>query len=123
MPQTKSLEGTGNPRIGLFGLANRAGALPVTAEFDYFAITPDDTATAPGPSDEFDGPVDAPWIPGGDLGPPLLVPSLVPDGTRGRDGDEGVGDMLLLLLPAQTTRPADSLINNYRQGRDGFPQH
>ncbi|NYI03850.1 ThuA domain-containing protein [Allostreptomyces psammosilenae] len=55
MPQTKALAGIENPRIGLFGLANRAEALPVTATVDYFHITPDDTATAPEPSDEFDG--------------------------------------------------------------------
>ncbi|MFC0629373.1 ThuA domain-containing protein [Kribbella deserti] len=55
MPQTKALAGINNPHIGMFGLANRTEALPMTATFDYFAITPDDTATQPAPSDEFDG--------------------------------------------------------------------
>ncbi|MDT0344817.1 ThuA domain-containing protein [Streptomyces litchfieldiae] len=55
MPQTKALAGIDNPRIGLFGLANRAEALPATALVDHFTLTPDDTATRPEPSDEFDG--------------------------------------------------------------------
>lgn len=55
MPETKQLAGITNPRIGLFGLTNRTEALPITATFDYFAITPDDTAEQPAPDDEFDG--------------------------------------------------------------------
>ncbi|WP_207957741.1 ThuA domain-containing protein [Streptomyces sp. YIM 98790] len=55
MPQTKSLAGIDNPRIGLFGLTNRAEALPVTALVDWFHLTPDDTVTRPEPSDTFDG--------------------------------------------------------------------
>ncbi|MFR9722361.1 ThuA domain-containing protein [Streptomyces sp. MS19] len=55
MPQTKSLAGIDNPRIGLFGLTNRAEALPVSAEVDWFTLTPDDTAEAPEASDEFEG--------------------------------------------------------------------
>jgi len=55
MPETKQLAGITNPRIGLFGLTNRAEALPITASFDYFAITPDDTAEQPAPDDEFAG--------------------------------------------------------------------
>ncbi|MEV8376233.1 ThuA domain-containing protein [Kribbella sp. NPDC056861] len=55
MSETKQLAGISNPRIGLFGLANRAEALPIAAQFDYFSITPDDTAEVPTPDDEFDG--------------------------------------------------------------------
>ncbi|WBQ08108.1 ThuA domain-containing protein [Kribbella sp. CA-293567] len=55
MPETKQLAGISNPRIGMFGLANRTEALPIAAQFDYFSITPDDTAEAPAPDDEFDG--------------------------------------------------------------------
>jgi regulation of enolase protein 1 (concanavalin A-like superfamily) len=55
MPETKQLAGISNPRIGLFGLANRTEALPLTAQFDYFTITPDDTAETPTPDDAFDG--------------------------------------------------------------------
>ncbi|SFD72171.1 ThuA domain-containing protein [Streptomyces aidingensis] len=55
MPETKSLTGIDNPRIGLFALANRAEALPATAFVDHFVLTPDATATRPEPSDEFDG--------------------------------------------------------------------
>ncbi|MEV5965478.1 ThuA domain-containing protein [Kribbella sp. NPDC051952] len=55
MPETKQLAGITNPRIGLFGLANRTEALPITASFDYFTITPDDTAEQPAPDDEFTG--------------------------------------------------------------------
>ena len=55
MPETKQLAGITNPRIGLFGLTNRTEALPITASFDYFSITPDDTAEQPAPDDEFAG--------------------------------------------------------------------
>lgn len=56
LPETKQLAGISNPRIGLFGLANRTQALPITATFDYFSITPDDTAEVPTPDDQFAGP-------------------------------------------------------------------
>lgn len=56
MPQTKSLSGIDDPRIGLFALAGAGSAADVVdAEFDWFHITPDDTAEAPGTDDEFDG--------------------------------------------------------------------
>ncbi|MEU4192129.1 ThuA domain-containing protein [Kribbella sp. NPDC026611] len=55
MPETKQLAGITNPRIGLFGLANRTEALPITASFDYFTITPDDKAEQPAPDDDFAG--------------------------------------------------------------------
>ncbi|MFI7062252.1 ThuA domain-containing protein [Kribbella sp. NPDC050124] len=55
MPETKQLAGISNPRIGVFGLTNRTEALPITASFDYFTITPDDTAEQPAPDDEFAG--------------------------------------------------------------------
>ncbi|MEU4291373.1 ThuA domain-containing protein [Kribbella sp. NPDC026596] len=55
MPETKQLAGITNPRIGVFGLANRTEALPIAASFDYFTITPDDTAEQPAPDDEFAG--------------------------------------------------------------------
>ncbi|GAA1645514.1 hypothetical protein GCM10009744_40340 [Kribbella alba] len=55
MPETKQLAGISNPKIGVFGLANRTEALPLSAQFDYFSITPDDTAELPTPDDEFTG--------------------------------------------------------------------
>ncbi len=64
MTGTRSLAGINEPRVGVFGLANNAAALPITAYFDSFRITPDDTATPcttepptcfNGRSDGFDG--------------------------------------------------------------------
>ena len=55
MTGTRTLTGITNPKVGLFGAANRPAALPMTAHFDTFTITPDDTAVRPAPSDEFDG--------------------------------------------------------------------
>ncbi|WP_328854436.1 ThuA domain-containing protein [Microbispora hainanensis] len=54
MPETKSLAGINNPKIGLISLAG-ANHPVVDAAFDWFHITPDDKATAPSPDDEFDG--------------------------------------------------------------------
>ncbi|MET8867410.1 ThuA domain-containing protein [Nonomuraea sp. NPDC004580] len=54
MPQTKSLAGITNPKIGLISLAG-ANHPVVDAAFDWFHLIPDDTATAPAPDDEFDG--------------------------------------------------------------------
>ncbi|WP_211590268.1 ThuA domain-containing protein [Microbispora sp. H11081] len=54
MPQTKSLAGITNPKIGLLSLAG-ANHPVVDAAFDWFHITPDDKATGPNPNDEFDG--------------------------------------------------------------------
>ncbi len=45
MSGTRSIAGINEPRVGVFGLANNAAALPITADFDYFTISPDDTAT------------------------------------------------------------------------------
>nr|WP_265736703.1 PQQ-dependent sugar dehydrogenase [Peterkaempfera griseoplana] len=55
MPETKPIAGIGNPRIGLVSLAGNGTTPPVDAAFDWFHLTPDPTAAAPGPSDEFDG--------------------------------------------------------------------
>ncbi|WP_454043291.1 ThuA domain-containing protein [Cellulosimicrobium sp. Marseille-Q8652] len=56
MPQTKSVADLENAQIGLVSLKGNGTASPVLdAQFDWFHITPDDTATAPGPDDEFDG--------------------------------------------------------------------
>ncbi|WP_248616790.1 ThuA domain-containing protein [Paraoerskovia marina] len=56
MPQTKSLDGIVDPRIGLVSLAGTGSVAPVVdAEFDWFHITPDDSASATGPDDEFEG--------------------------------------------------------------------
>ncbi|MCF4122281.1 ThuA domain-containing protein [Antribacter sp. KLBMP9083] len=56
MPETKSLAGLTDPRIGLVALAGTGSQAPVVdARFDWFHITPDDTAAAPGPDDEFGG--------------------------------------------------------------------
>ncbi|WP_345376587.1 ThuA domain-containing protein [Promicromonospora umidemergens] len=56
MPQTKSLAGIDDPQIGLAALAGAGSSADVVdAQFDWFHITPDDTAGASGPADEFDG--------------------------------------------------------------------
>ncbi|MFB2580570.1 ThuA domain-containing protein [Herbiconiux sp. P15] len=56
MPETKSLAGITDPRIGLTAFANSGSSADVIdAEFDWFSITPDDTATVESPNDEFDG--------------------------------------------------------------------
>ncbi|HVK25714.1 MAG TPA: ThuA domain-containing protein [Actinokineospora sp.] len=52
----RSIAGIANKGIGVFGLANRAAALPITAKFDSFTITPD--STIGGRNDEFTGPFD-----------------------------------------------------------------
>ncbi|WP_098464169.1 ThuA domain-containing protein [Isoptericola jiangsuensis] len=56
MPQTKSIADLEDPKIGLVSLKGNNTSSPVIdAEFDWFHITPDDTASTPGPDDEFDG--------------------------------------------------------------------
>ncbi len=55
MPETKQLAGIRTRGSVLFGLANRTEALPIAAQFDYFQLTPDDTAEQPTPDDEFTG--------------------------------------------------------------------
>ncbi|WP_157079134.1 ThuA domain-containing protein [Herbiconiux solani] len=56
MAETKSLAGIVNPKIGLASFAN-SGSTPavIDAKFDWFNITPDDTAVAETPDDEFTG--------------------------------------------------------------------
>ncbi|MBD8870412.1 ThuA domain-containing protein [Nocardioides donggukensis] len=52
MEGSRSLAGINEPRVGLFGLANRDEALPITAHFDNFRISPDDSAEpCDGPDD------------------------------------------------------------------------
>jgi PKD repeat protein/glucose/arabinose dehydrogenase/type 1 glutamine amidotransferase len=56
MPQTdKLIAGIPNPRIGLISFASTGNRPVIDAAFDWFQIVPDDTASAPGPNDEFDG--------------------------------------------------------------------
>ncbi|WP_244286359.1 DUF1349 domain-containing protein [Cellulosimicrobium cellulans] len=56
MSETKSIADLENVKIGLVSLKGNSTASPVVdAEFDWFSITPDDTASAAGPDDEFDG--------------------------------------------------------------------
>ncbi|MGG7464319.1 ThuA domain-containing protein [Plantibacter sp. YIM 135347] len=56
MPETKQLAGITNPKIGLLAFANDGSPAPVIdAKFDWFQITPDDTAVADSPNDEFTG--------------------------------------------------------------------
>ncbi|WP_265521965.1 ThuA domain-containing protein [Oerskovia flava] len=56
MPQTKSIADLEDPKIGLVALKGNGTSSPIiNAEFDWFHITPDDSAPAPGPDDEFDG--------------------------------------------------------------------
>ncbi|TBN55448.1 DUF1349 domain-containing protein [Glaciihabitans arcticus] len=55
LPASPDFTAIANPKIGLTSFAN-SGSLPgiINAEFDWFTITPDETAVA-GPDDEFDG--------------------------------------------------------------------
>lgn len=56
MSQTYSIDTLVNPRIGLTAFANPSSPGDVVdAHFDWFYISPDDTAGTPGPNDEFDG--------------------------------------------------------------------
>ncbi|WP_459805221.1 ThuA domain-containing protein [Herbidospora sp. RD11066] len=57
MPETKQLAGITNPRIGLISFASTGQRSIVDAKFDWFHITPDDTASAGGadPNDDFNG--------------------------------------------------------------------
>ncbi|UDF12423.1 cell wall-binding repeat-containing protein [Antiquaquibacter oligotrophicus] len=56
MPETKSLAGMVDPKVGLLAVAGtNAPATLVPASFDFFHVTPDEAAGAPGPDDEFDG--------------------------------------------------------------------
>ncbi|MEO3859371.1 ThuA domain-containing protein [Acrocarpospora sp. B8E8] len=55
MPETKALAGITNPRIGLISFASTGNRTIVDAAFDWFHISPDNTATKPAPSDEFNG--------------------------------------------------------------------
>jgi len=56
MPQTdKLIAGITNPRIGLVSLSGTGVRPVVDAAFDWFQLTPDDTAGAATPNDEFDG--------------------------------------------------------------------
>ncbi|MGJ7442608.1 ThuA domain-containing protein [Aquipuribacter sp. MA13-6] len=55
MPQTKSLTGITNPRVGLISLTGTGQTPVVDAEFDSFTITPDDSVGEVDPSDEFEG--------------------------------------------------------------------
>jgi len=52
----KAIAGITNPKIGLTAFANDgSNAAVIDAKFDWFSITPDDTAVSSGPDDEFDG--------------------------------------------------------------------
>jgi cytochrome c len=56
MPQTKSIEGIEDPRIGVLAFANDGSAPDIIdASFDWFTITPDDTRSSVSPNDTFDG--------------------------------------------------------------------
>ncbi|WP_203989827.1 ThuA domain-containing protein [Sphaerisporangium rufum] len=56
MPQKdKKIAGITNPRIGLAAFASTGNRPVVDAAFDWFQITPDDTAGPVPPDDEFDG--------------------------------------------------------------------
>lgn len=55
MPETKTLDGIEDPKIGILALASEDSEV-VDAEFDWFHITPDDSLSWSGDvSDEFDG--------------------------------------------------------------------
>jgi len=59
MPDTFDLTGIDNPKIGLLALGTNSAASQaygvVNAKYDWFQVTPDDTAAAETPNDEFDG--------------------------------------------------------------------
>ncbi|UMG93967.1 hypothetical protein [Nocardioides sp. TF02-7] len=56
--------------MGLYALANQAAAVPLTAHFDYFLVTPDDTAT--------------PCEPGGEA--PVVETTVSPEAPTGKNG-------------------------------------
>src|SRR5690625_1305837 len=56
MPETKSLAGIEDAKIGLLALQGSGRTQPpVDVSFDYFTITPDDSVAPATPNDEFDG--------------------------------------------------------------------
>ncbi|GAA1960339.1 ThuA domain-containing protein [Agromyces allii] len=59
MSDTFTLAGISNPKIGLLALGSNSAPSQaygvVNAKYDWFQVTPDDTATADTPNDEFDG--------------------------------------------------------------------
>lgn len=56
MPESTTTADIVDPKVGLASFANaNSPAEVIDARFDWFSITPDDTAVAPGPNDEFDG--------------------------------------------------------------------
>lgn len=61
MAETFTMSGIENPKLGLLTLGSTsaiAGTYPITnAKYDWFHVTPDDTATAATPNDQFDGDV------------------------------------------------------------------
>ncbi|WP_205471609.1 ThuA domain-containing protein [Nocardioides sp. SYSU D00038] len=59
MTGARDLSSINEPRIGVTAFANNAAAANITAHFDYFRITPDDTATPCNGEDTTDPEVDA----------------------------------------------------------------
>ncbi|WP_407317137.1 ThuA domain-containing protein [Isoptericola halotolerans] len=56
MPESTTTADIVDPKIGLTAFANvNSPADVIDARFDWFSVTPDDTAVAPGPDDEFEG--------------------------------------------------------------------
>lgn len=55
---TRDMSGITSPKVGLLALGNQAAAVGITAQFDYFTLTPDDTAEPCAPDclvENFDG--------------------------------------------------------------------
>ncbi|GMA33219.1 DUF1349 domain-containing protein [Litorihabitans aurantiacus] len=56
LAETLPLGDVADPQVGLTAFANASSVSPVIeASFDWFQISPDDTAVVPGPNDDFDG--------------------------------------------------------------------
>ncbi|TWG99002.1 glucose/arabinose dehydrogenase [Nocardioides sp. J9] len=95
----RDLSGISSPKVGLLALGNQAGSVGITAEFDYFTITPDDTAEPCAPScfvDTFDGNMlGGDWdvvrpsgnleVAGGELSIPLEATDLYQNTNNARD--------------------------------------
>lgn len=128
MPETKPLAGITDPKIGLLSLAG-ADHPVVDASFDWFHITPDDSATGPDPNDEFDGTeLDAcRWTA---IVRPDATAMRVSDGKLELDttpgdiyGTDNTGPKNLILQPApagdwtlETKLDASALDEQYQQG-------
>jgi len=118
----KSTAAFANPRVGLLSLANSGTA--VDAAFDFFHLTPDNTAAGASKSDQFDGtsldatrwnvlrPEDGLTVSGGELTIPIKATDLY-------QTTNNAGNVLLQAMPAGawevTTKVTGAMYTSYEQ--------